>query len=185
MTDFDQLQKSWKEQPIQKPTEESFKAVKKAIHKVVLGQKITNMILLATTAVLVFFFLYIRAIEHIKVAIAISIMISVLLTRVLIESRSIGRLKLLAATLNIKSFKEKLGVYYKNRIIVHLVVTPLLFITYWISFWALLPDFKANLSKGFYTYVLVSGISVFVILGLFIATEIRKELRKLKELNRQ
>jgi hypothetical protein len=47
----------------------------------------------------------------------------------------------------------------------------------------MLPVFKAELSEGFYLYILISGVAVFIVLALFIGFHIRKELLALKFLN--
>jgi hypothetical protein len=56
---------------------------------------------------------------------------------------------------------------------------------YGIGFLILLPLFKANLSSGFYTYIVVSSIVVLLVLGLFIGKQMNKELMELRALKDQ
>lgn len=182
MDDFDNIKQNWKEQPIPKPSKASFKSVKGRIGRVARKQKIANVVLLSTVVVLVVFFFYIKAMEHQDVALALGAMIVVLLVRVLVEFFSLRTLKNLSMTLDIESFKARLIGYYRGRVGVHTVLTPLLILVYCFAFWTLLPDFKESLSKGFYNYIIVSSLVLLVVLGGFIFVQVRKEMGTLKEL---
>ncbi len=182
MSDFEQLKSNWKEQPIQKPSEANFEALKGSIKRVAKKQRLTNVILLTTAGVLVIFFFYIGAMDFKNVALALGAMIAALVVRVLVEFFSQAHLKNLSTTSSIQNFKGKLETYYKNRIWVHAVLTPILLAIYSYAFWTLLPDFKASLSKGFYTYVVWSSLVLLVFFSFFIYFQIKKELKELKEL---
>jgi len=184
MSDFEQLKNSWKEQPIEGPSEQNFLELKKGTNKVAKKQRITNVVLLMTVVVLVVFFFNIGAMNFGDVALAIGVMITALLIRVLVEFFSIKYLNNLATTANVKEFKGKLKAYYKNRVIVHLALTPILLAVYSYAFWTLLPDFKVSLSEGFYTYVVYSSMVLLLFFVVFIGIEVRKELRVLNELKR-
>lgn len=182
MSDFEQLKKNWKKQPNQEPTEAGFDQLKNEIKNVAKKQRMTNVILLVTVAVLLGFFFYIGAMEYRDVALALGTMMAVLVIRVGVEFSSQVQLKNLSATSAIKNFKEKLEGYYKSRIWVHMVLTPILLIIYSYSFWTLLPDFKASLSSGFYNYIVWSSIVLLIFFSFFIFFQTRKEMKQLKKL---
>ena len=107
MDDFEQLKNTWKEQPIQKPSEKNFTELKSRIKNVAKKQSTTNVILLSTVGVLIVFFFYIDAMAYKDVALALGAMIGVLVIRVLVELYSISYLKNLSVTTNIQNFKVK------------------------------------------------------------------------------
>ena len=185
MNEFEQLKNIWKDQSIEGPMASDFSALKSGIDKVSDKQKITNRVLLGTVAALVLFFFKIGAMAFSDVVLAIGTMIAVLIIRVLVELFSIHYLKNLTATNHILNFKLKLQKYYRKRIWVHLVLTPILLAVYSYAFWTLLPDFKLSLSEGFYNYVVYSSIVLLVFFVCFIGNEVRKELNVLKELKRE
>lgn len=182
MSDFEQLKKNWKEQPSQEPSETGFDQLKNEIENVAKKQKMTNVILLGTVAILILFFFYIGAMEYKGVALALGAMIGALVVRVLVEFLSQTHLKNLSTMASIQSFKGRLEKYYKGRILVHTVLTPILLIVYCYAFWTLLPDFKASLSKGFYNYIVWSSLVLLIFFSFFIYFQIRKEMKVLKEL---
>jgi len=185
MNDYEQFKNNWKEQPIQGPSMADFIALKSGIKGVAKKQKMTNAILLATAGVLVIFFFYIGAMHVGDVALAIGGMIAALVIRVLVEFFSISYLKNMTTTSSIQHFKERLAHYYRNRVGVNLILTPILLAGYSYAFWTLLPDFKVSLSEGFYSYVVYSSIVLLVFFVGFIGYQVHKELQVLQELKRE
>lgn len=82
----------------------------------------------------------------------------------------------------VENFKIRMINYYKTRVNTHLIWTPIIILLYSIGFILLLPAFKANLSSGFYNYIIVSALVMLLLLGMLIFTQIRKELAILREL---
>ncbi|NKI31161.1 NAD(P)(+) transhydrogenase (Re/Si-specific) subunit beta [Croceivirga thetidis] len=183
MNEFDILKENWKEQPVQKPSAENFAELKGVIAKITKKQKGMNAILFATIVALVIFFIYVGAINSNHAALAIGVMILALVIRIGVEVFSIKRIKKASGVLNIQVFKQKLKQYYKERIVIHTILTPILIAIYSYAFWTLFPDFKATLSKGFYNYIVYSSGILLCLLLLLIFFQVRKELRLLKELN--
>jgi hypothetical protein len=144
----------------------------------------TQLVLGTTVLVLLYFFFYISAYRVPAVAIALSVMIGVLVLRILLEFFSMMWLKRLEFTSKYSLFNIKLKKYHFFRRIIQFIATPLLFFIYIGGFIALLPFFKENLSAGFYQYIWISGIVIFLVLGLIIGNDIRKELKLLKILAR-
>ncbi len=185
MNEFDQLQKSWMDQPLPSPSVKDFEALKRKITHVTRKQKVGNIVLLTTVGILVYFFFRIRAFEDLNVSIALGTMVGVLIIRVLVELYSMNHLKSISTTLKTESFKGKMESYYKGRIGTHLVLTPILIAAYCFAFWTLLPGFKASLSEGFYRYIVISSIVLLIFFPLFISFQVRKELKTLKVLKEE
>lgn len=182
MKTFDDLKNHWKEQSQPEIPKDGANTIIKKIDFIRRKQRITNGVLLTTTIILIVFFFYIEAYNHSIVSIGLLLMIGTLLLRVSIEYFSIKKLKQLDVTKDAVAFKTDMITYYSSRLKTHYIVTPGIIFLYAIGFYLLLPGFKESLSKGFYTYVWVSAIVILFILGFFIAREIRKELKTLKQL---
>jgi hypothetical protein len=106
-------------------------------------------------------------------------MIVMLFTRIALEIKSKYQLQNIDSTVDFQDFVARHKDYFKNRKWIHFVFTPLIYILYAVGFISMLPVFKENLSSGFFLYIQISGIVVFVALAVFIAYHIRKELQEL------
>lgn len=182
MTVFKDLKSQWDSQPkIEVPKN----GLKQIIEKIVFiknKQRITNIVLGTMIVILCFFFFYITAYSNTLVSIALLLMIGALIIRIYVERFSIKLLKQLDVTIDSTTFKHKMIDYYKKRVKIHYILTPILIIIYTIGFILLLPFFKEALSWGFYSYIKISGIIILIVLGFFIRKQILKELLILKEL---
>jgi len=182
MTAFEDLKSQWDDQPeITTPNKGSEQIIKK-ITFIKNGQRITDIVLVITVIVLIGFFFYISAYRNTLVAKALLLMIGSLLVRIIIEFFSIKSFKKINITINTTVFKQKMMSYYKKRIKIHYIMTPIIVGLYIIGFVVLLSFFKVELSYGFYIYIKVSAIIILIILGFFIRKQIIKELTILKEL---
>jgi preprotein translocase subunit Sec61beta len=182
MNSFEEIKSEWGKQDEIIVPENSFEALLSKIKNIKKKQKITNVVLAITVFVLIAFFFYISGYKNNQVVLGLSLMIGGLVTRIVIEFLSIRYLKKLNTSKNNAVFKQGLIKYYSQRRIVHLVLTPIIVVLYAIGFIILLPLFKANLTSGFYTYIVVSSIVVLLVLGLFIGKQIKKELKELRVL---
>lgn len=182
MSDYNKLKALYNSQPdLTAPDAQSI-AKKGNFHK----QKllISQVIMGLTVLILVYFFFYISAYKTPEVAYALMAMMGALVFRIALEFYSLVWHKRLPIDTNPKSFTSQLLPYERFRRFVHLMATPLAYVSYTIGFITLLPYFKASLSKGFYLYVLWSGVLILTILAVFIGNEARKELKLLKLLRR-
>ncbi len=141
-----------------------------------------NGILALTTLILISFFFYISAFKNQTVSLALGLMIMSLILRISLEIFSISRLKALNFSENASKFKTRITAYYKNRIYIHYIMTPIIIGAYSVGFIVLLPFFKQSLSSGFYLYIKISAVVILVVLSLFIAKQIQKEIITLKAL---
>ncbi len=182
MHPFDKIKEQWAHQEEVRPTEREYNAIWQKIRGVKKKQYLTNVILGATLAVLIYFFFYIAAYNSSRAMLGLSIMIGTLLLRVLLEQWSIITLGKMNAMQQMKTFQQALVAYYQRRKRTHYLYTPILMIGYVVGFVLLLPLFKANLSSGFYTYILWSGSAVLLALSWLIAKQVAKELATLRAL---
>lgn len=182
MKTFEDLKSQWEEQPLPETPNDGSRIVMEKIDFIQKKQHITNGILLATTLVLIGFFFYINAYANVVVTLGLFLMIGALVVRIIIEVFSIKDLKRMDFTQDAKAFKMDMISYYKKRITTHYVATPIILALYATGFIILLPSFKQNLSKGFYTYIVVSAIIILIILIFFIGKQIQKELHSLKQI---
>ena len=114
MNEFEQLKNNWNAQLFDEPSSSDYSALKNKIKGIAKKQRITNVVLVLTIAVLVLFFMYIGAIHFIPIAFALAAMILILVIRIWIEVVSITRLKKIVGVANVQNFKENLKKYYKN-----------------------------------------------------------------------
>lgn len=182
MTNFNNIKQQWAQRQIPLPHEKDINIIiEKA--KIIRKKQITGQIVLGTTAlILIGFFFYVSAYQNSRAFLGLGIMIGSLLLRIGIEFLSTTKKTHIPADHDMKSYILKLIRFYKQRKIIHFLVTPLLFLSYIFGFWLLLPVFKAELSAGFYTYILVSSTIIFMALAILIIYQIRKELSLLKEI---
>lgn len=179
---FENIKSQWENQSQSETPKDGAKKIMEKMTYTRKKQKITNSILTVTAAVLIAFFFYISAYKIQTVMIGLLLMIGALAIRIGLELYSLRTLKVINTSVDAYEFKQQMIRYYQNRTKVHFIITPLVIAAYCIGFVMLLPAFKSNLSLGFYNYIVVSSIVLFLILGLFIAKQIRKELVVLKEL---
>ncbi len=137
-------------------------------------------ILCLTSIILITFFIYVGAYNNWTESFGLSLMIAMLLLRIIIEFLSKQHLQRIDKTLDFQTYVYKYKRYFKKRQWLHFVITPIIYLTYFGGFVSMLPVFKAELSSGFYLYILISGFVVFIGLAVFIAFHIRKELQDLQ-----
>ena len=182
MTEFEQLRSKWSAQSLPESSPDGYKEIIDKVVWVRRKQRITNLVLGLSLLFLGYFVFHISAFKVKMVAFALFMMIGALVIRMTIELISIKNLRRLNITTDMTSFRKKLTTYYVKRKVVHLVLTPILVVLYIVGFIILLPFFKATLSAGFYTYIIVSAMVVFLVLGIIIISQIKKEMAVLKEL---
>ena len=182
MTKFKDLKSQWENQSELKTPNNGSEQIIQRMNFVKRKQLITNIVLGVTSIVLVSFFFYIKAYKNEIVAFALLLMIGSLLIRIFIENRSSQKLKNINITVDARTFKQKMIEYYKKRIKIHYVITPVIVALYIIGFIMLLPFFKQELSTGFYIYIKLSAIMILIVLTIFIRKQVLKERNTLKEL---
>ena len=182
MDNFENIRSQWANRDLPpSPHSGPQMAISKANH-LRKQQTIGLLVLSATVLILIAFFFYVSAYNSAIVSLGLGLMTSSLLVRIIVEFISQARLKKLSVTQEVSKYRNALVSYYKSRRWIHYLLTPVIFILYFIGFALLLPTFKQSLSPGFYAYVLYSSIFIFLIFAVFIGIHVRREMRLLREL---
>ena len=181
MDNFENIRSQWSSRDLpSSPPSGSQMAMQKAklLKK---KQFIGQLVLSLTVIILVAFFFYISAYNSGIVSLGLGLMIGSLVVRIVVEFISQSRLRKLSVMQEVSKYRSALISYYTTRKWIHYLLTPLLFILYFIGFALLLPIFKLYLSPGFYTYVLYSSIFLFLFFSVFIGVQVKKELATLED----
>lgn len=182
MDNFENIRSQWGNRDIPtSPASGPQMAISKSKH-LKKNQLIGQMVLIATVMILVAFFFYISAFNSEIVTLGLGLMISSLVLRIIVEFFSLAKLRRLSVIQEVSSYKNALISYYKSRQWIHYLLTPVLFILYFVGFALLLPSFKQSLSPGFYAYVLYSSIFIFLFFAVFIGIHVKREMKMLREL---
>lgn len=182
MKTFKDLQTQWKNQEEVQVPEKGAERIMTTLTDIKRKQRLTNGILLTTAVVLICFFFYVSAFKFQTVLIGLLLMIGSLFFRIALELLSLKKLRSMDPLNRAVEYKRQMIRYYDRRRIIHLVITPLIILTYCVGFWLLLPAFKSSLSAGFYQYIVWSSVVVLLILGFFIGRQIQEELKVLRGL---
>lgn len=185
MKNFEEIQNLWNEQKVSDSFVSSREIIEKAKKSAIAVRKghIWSMrILSLTLGVLVLYFLWIGIYELNLFTVGLGLMGGLLLIRIAIEIFNSKSFRKIKPDRSFKDYSEEVLSFYKQRKTIHYVITPIIYIGYFGGFIMLLPELKINLSKGFYYYIIISGIVIFIALGIFILKQIRKELKLLNYL---
>ncbi len=145
-------------------------------------QYISITVMTVTVLVLVTYTFYFAFNKWNHFNLGLVLMISSLVFRIILEFYSMYRKESQLVSMNHKSYHTYLKKYYKIRLFINYVVTPVCISVYCIGFYLLLPYFKGYFSSGFYTYILISGITSILIVIAIIMYSILKEHNFLKHL---
>lgn len=149
------------------------------------GQYINIAIMSITVMILIIYAFYYAFNQWNTFNLGLLLMISSLTFRIILEFYSIYRKEDRLISMDHKSYHAYLKKYYRTRLTINYVITPLCILVYIIGFYLLLPYFKEYLSEGFYTYILISGIiSLLFVIAIIMYSTI-KEQRFLKQLNKR
>ena len=182
MKNFEEIKAQWENQGDVKPPIDGLQTIINKTNALKKGQRITNSVLGVTAGLLIIFFFYVKAYLEVKAIMALSLMILVIFIRIALEMISLNTLKHINFAQDSQRFKNRLLKYYKRRLRTHYIFTPIILLFYIVGFVMLMPYFKMSLSKGFYTYIQISGC-VVISVGLFLLfKEIKKELLNIKQL---
>jgi hypothetical protein len=186
MTTFEQIQELWGNQQnhkagapdeIIRKAEQGAKAIKTK-HKVTIA-------LLAVTVVLLL--LYSIAFSSGLVNNALTglvLMVTSILVRIAAEAISYRRFAAIDIKKSLQQFTQQTVLFYQFRKKILLLLTPLVLVLYTAGFLLLLPGAKQHVSRGFYIYIIVSGILFAIFICWLIAKQTKKEIQLLQFLTR-
>ncbi|SHG81973.1 hypothetical protein [Winogradskyella jejuensis] len=149
------------------------------------GQIISTVVMATTVIVLVCFTIYTWTNQWNDFSLGLTLMISSLFLRILLEMFTLFRKEIQLVALDSKAYQHYLKKHYESRLIINYIITPICFGIYIYGFIKLLPFFKAEFSNGFYTYILISGIVSLVVIFYIIIKSILKEYYLLQELKQK
>lgn len=182
MNDFNQIQELWDSQSKKKPLIHSSDIIQKTeVHLQKIKNKYigTAIILAITLAVLIAYFLWIGFYKWSLFTAGMSLMIGMLSWRIALELISMKRFSKIKPCTSFIEYSERITAYYIWRKLVHLLYTPIIYLSYIAGFVLLLPVFKLNMSTGMFWYCVISG-SVFLIgFGFLLISMIQKEIKML------
>lgn len=184
MKTFEEIQSSWKQKE-QKIDQSLLNQLPSKIAKVKAKKQITIIVLIITVAIIIGYFLWIGFQAPFIFMIGLVMMMISLLTRLLLEWKSIKTLSQIPLDYSFYENHQNLTSYYKSRLQIHQIITPVLLIIYWIGFVLLLPTLKDNLTSFWFHYVWISSIPIAIVMIVFIAYHIRKELKTLQQLGKE
>ena len=148
-------------------------------------QQMASLIMSLTIFVLIAYTIYVGPNQWNNFTLGLLLMISSLVLRVLLEFGTLYHKRSQLVSLDNKSYSAYLEHYYKIRLIINYLITPICILAYIYGFYLLLPYFKQEFSKGFYTYILISGVLSLAVIILIIIKSTIKEFRFLNELKHQ
>ena len=181
MNDFQHIKKQWQNHKTPLPMKNSDEIIAKS-QGINRKQRLTKIILGITVLLLIAFFFYVSAYKNTRAFWGLGLMIGSLCIRIIMEYASGLKKESFPLYQSMLAFNKQLVQYYKSRRKIHYLWTPLLFATYILGFLLLLPIFKQQLSAGFYIYIIISSIIIFIALAVLIGTQIIKELKIIKSL---
>lgn len=108
------------------------------------------------------------------------LMVASILLRIIVEMYSKLQKASKIASMDTKTYNLYLKKYYKWRMKINYILTPVCFAVYCYGLYLLFPYFKREFSNGFYVYLMVSGAVSLVVVGAIIMNQIIKETRFLR-----
>lgn len=146
-----------------------------------IGTLVTLSVLMV---ILLSYFFLTSAYSHTWMFLGVGGMIASVFARTFIEWISYRRLQRISPEIPSLMYCNAIIRFYEWRKRIHYILTPFLYLVYAGSFCLLLLPMRALLPHGLYMYILISTIPVFLLLGIYIAWEIKKEMNYLGYLTR-
>jgi hypothetical protein len=189
MSSFTDLEQAWQKQPgsgkLRPGPDQLLQLADKQTILIRNKHRWTIGILSLTVAIVAWYFIIYAGFSMNRFSVGLLLMITSLLIRILIEYLSFRKIQQIDIRSDFKTYIGMVTDFYSKRRIIHLLITPLIYVVYIIGFILLLPVFQEQFSEAFYIYVLVSGFGSLGILAILIFRSNRKELQLLKRLKRR
>ncbi|MBS2101143.1 hypothetical protein [Carboxylicivirga linearis] len=179
----DILSQTWNSQKSDSVIASPDQIIKKA-NKQRNSQYISIAVMSVTVVILLTYAIYYVGNNWNTFTLGMILMISSLTFRIALEFLSIYKKEHQLISLDNHSFKKYLKKHYQIRLKVNYIITPVCFAIYTFGFTLLLPYFKQMFSRGFYLYIVISGVVSLVVIAVIIVNTIRKEHSFLNSLNK-
>ncbi|WP_445747426.1 hypothetical protein [Polaribacter sp.] len=178
----DTLQKLWKTQHHNLAKDDPSAIILRA-KKQRNGQYFSILIMSITVSILVVYAFIYGFKNWNTFNLGLTLMIGSLTFRIMLEFYSLFRKEIHLISMDHNAYHQYLKKYFKIRLLINYIITPICLLTYSIGFVLLLPYFKSYFSTAFYTYLLVSGFLSIIGVIIIVAKSIIKEMVFLKQLN--
>lgn len=185
MKNFDDLQSSWQQQEQPGPKKDGVKSVQDKVGNLRRTYVSTLLILTATLVGIAIFFYYFGVRLDRPIPTPVLLMTGALAIRIGAELFGKIDLKNIRPDLSALAYEGRLRRFYSQRKWVHFLLTPLSMLAYCYGFILLIPYFKDEVSPGFYTYILVSGVICLLLLSWIIIRQAREELMLLRSIDEE
>ncbi|MGS2727537.1 hypothetical protein ACU8DI_13080 [Psychroserpens sp. BH13MA-6] len=140
------------------------------------GQYISITVMSLTVVILIIYTSYYAFNQWNTFNLGLILMSSSLTIRIMFEFYSLYRKDKHLISMAQKPYLNYLKKYYKTRLMINFIITPICIAVYIFGFYLLLPYFKEYFSKAFYTYILISGIiSIIVVVAIIIKSTIKEQ----------
>ncbi len=182
MNEFNELQQAWNQQQMataQPSPDALLKKARQYSRTIKLKHRWAIGILSALVVLLVAYFGYAAGFTVSRASAGLLCMIFSILLRVVLEYASYNSFSRIDTGSSFKDYTAQITRFYGRRKLIHYIFTPIILLVYSLGFILLLPVFKRDLSAGFYSYVLISGIVVLVFFAWFIFKQVKKEMQLL------
>lgn len=186
MTDFDKIKEWWDQQPTTKTTVRAGDIIQKTeshLKKIRRNHIGTVAILAVVVVVATAYFIWVSLSHWSWFATGLTLMIGTMVWRIILELISMKRFSEIKPNDSFLEFSQKITAFYIWRKKVHLVQTPIIYLSYTAGFLMLLPTFKATMSTTLFWFCTLSGSIFLIVFGRFMIHLIRKEIKILDYLN--
>ncbi|WP_405370157.1 hypothetical protein [Nonlabens sp. Asnod2-A12] len=174
MKTFEEIQNSWSQN--KEPIDEALlPTISNRVNRLKNKNRITIAVLIATVAVLVAYLIWVGYTAPVSFYVGLFLMVGSIAYRVIAELFSTQKLAKIALDNSYNNYKSAIEKYYRSRLILHKVLTPIILVVYWLGFIMLIPTFKENLSHFWFNYTWISSIPIAIAMLFFIRYYIKKE----------
>lgn len=154
-------------------------------HKKAKNAHVINVLILSLTLVgLSAFFHFIAPMQEVLSHIGVGLMIGGLLIRIFIELLSHQKASKLDFSKSCSHATNQLKGFYQFRKRVQGQVTAIIFLTYSVAFYLLIPEFSRYLSQAFMWYITLSYIPIAITLIIIIRSGYRREINAYNAIQR-
>lgn len=185
MKNFDDLQSSWQQQEQPGPKKEGAKYIQDKVGNLRRTYVSTLLILTATLVGIAIFFYYFGVRLDGPIPTPVLLMTGALAIRIGAELFGKLELKKISPSQSAIAYGGRLKRFYGQRRWVHLILTPLSLLVYCYGFILLTPFYKDEVSRGFYRYIVISGIVFLLLLSWIIIRQAREELSLLRSMEKE
>ncbi len=185
MTNFDQLQALWHQQPSpgEPPAAEAILVKAQQSHRQMRATHLGTIVILTVTVLVLagYFWLYDMTTSS-PALLGSGLMMVSLLLRIGVEYGSYCLFRGIKRHADLRTCLEQTRSFLRVRKGIQWGVTPLSLGSYVGGFILLLPYVRAEVSGGFYGYIILSGLLSLVVISVIIYRQIRRELHLLAQL---